>query len=54
MVVAVGFAALDLLEVSHQVRRGASLVAVIAALVTAGHLLAAAFGGAIVRHRETL
>jgi hypothetical protein len=49
VVVAVGFAALDLLEVSHQVREGTALVAVIAAVVAAGHLLAAWFGVAIVR-----
>ena len=49
IVVAVGFAALDLLEVSHQLREGTALVAVIALLVTAGHLLAAAFGVTIAR-----
>jgi hypothetical protein len=54
IVVAVGFAALDMLEVSHQVREGTALVAVVAALVTAGHLLAAAIGVAIFRRREAL
>ena len=48
--IAVGFAALDLLEVSHQLRDSTALVAVIAAVVAAGHLLAAWFGATIVRH----
>jgi hypothetical protein len=49
IIIAVGFAALDLLELSHQVREGTALVAVIAAVVAAGHLLAAWFGFMIVR-----
>jgi hypothetical protein len=49
VVVAVGFAALDLLEVTHQVREGTALVAAIAAVVAVGHLLAAWFGWAVVR-----
>ncbi len=49
IVVALGFAALDLLEVSHQTREGRTLVAIIAGLVAVGHLLAAGFGIAIVR-----
>ena len=54
IVVAVGFAALDLLEVSHQVREGTIVVAIIAGLVAVGHLLAATFGVAILRRPETL
>jgi hypothetical protein len=49
IVVALGFAALDLLEVSHQIREGTTLVAIIAGLVAVGHLLAAGIGVAIVR-----
>jgi hypothetical protein len=49
IVVALGFAALDLLEVSHQVREGTTLVAIIAGLVAVGHLLTAGIGVAIVR-----
>ena len=54
IVVALGFAALDLLEVSHQVRKGTTLVAIIAGLVAVGHLLAAGFGAAIVRRPTTI
>ncbi len=53
IVVAFGFAALDVLEVSHQAREGAALLAVIAGLVTCGHLLAAAAGVAVLRRPET-
>jgi len=49
VVVAVGFAALDLLEVRHQIQEGTALVTVIAAVVATGHLLAAWLGVAIVR-----
>ena len=49
VVVAVGFAALDLLEVTHQAREGSALVAAIAIMVAIGHMLAAWFGVAIVR-----
>ena len=49
VVVAVGFAALDLLEVTHQVREGTALVAAIAAVVAGGHLLAAWFGVGVLR-----
>lgn len=54
IVIAVGFAALDLLEIIHQVGEGTALVAVIAALVAIGHLLAASFGIAILRRSETM
>ena len=47
--VAIGFAALDLLEVRHQASDGTTLVAVIAGLVAAGHVVAAALGLAILR-----
>lgn len=53
IVVAIGFAALDLLEVSHQVREGTPLLALIAGLVAVGHLLAAALGVSIYRRPET-
>jgi hypothetical protein len=53
VLVALAFAALDLLEVSHQVREGTTLLALIAGLVAVGHLLAAAFGVAIFRRSET-
>ena len=53
ILVALGFAALDLLEVSHQVREGTALLALIAGLVTVGHLLVVAFGIAILRPSET-
>ena len=54
IVIALGFAALDLLEVSHQVREGTMLVAIIAGLVAFGHLLAAGIGVAIVRRPTTV
>jgi hypothetical protein len=49
VVLALGFAALDLLEVSHQAREGTALLVVIAALVAIGHLLATGVGVAILR-----
>jgi hypothetical protein len=51
--VALGFAALDLLEVSHQFRDGTTLLVLIAGLVAVGHLLAAALGVSIYRRPET-
>ena len=54
ILVALAFAALDVLEVSHQIREGTTLVAIIAGLVAVGHLLAAGFGVAIVRRPTTV
>jgi hypothetical protein len=54
IVVALGFAALDLLEVTHQVREGTTLVAIIAGVVAFGHLLAAGFGVALLRRPATV
>jgi hypothetical protein len=53
IVVALGFAALDLLEVNHQAREGTVLLVIIAGLVAIGHLLAAGVGVAIVRRPES-
>ena len=47
--VALGYATLDLLEVSHQTREGTVLLVLIAALVAIGHLLAAGVGLATLR-----
>jgi hypothetical protein len=54
IVVALGFAAVDLLEVGHQAREGTALLVVIAGLVALGHLLAAGLGVAIFRRPETV
>jgi hypothetical protein len=48
-VVALGFAGLDLLEVSHQVREGTALLVVIATAVAVGHVLAGMLGIAVLR-----
>ncbi|MDL2335011.1 MAG: hypothetical protein QFC55_03135 [Chloroflexota bacterium] len=53
IVLAFGFGALDLLEVSHQVREGTALIALVAAVVAMGHGLAAAVGVAILRRQQT-
>ena len=53
ILVAIGFAALDLLEVGHQIREGTTLLSLIAGLVAVGHLLAGAFGAAIFRRPDT-
>ena len=53
IVVALGFAALDVLELSHQAREGTALLVVIAGLVAIGHVLAAGVGLTIVRRPET-
>ena len=53
LVVALGFAALDLLEVSHQAREGTALLVIVAGLVAVGHLLAAGLGVVIYRRPET-
>jgi hypothetical protein len=53
VVVAIGFATLDLVEVGHQAHEGTAVVAIIAGLVAVGHLVAAAFGVAILRRQTT-
>ena len=52
ILIALAFAALDLLEINHQAREGTALVAVIAALVAVGHLIAGGLGITIVRRSE--
>ena len=54
IVIAVGFAVLDVLEVRHQATEGTMLVAVLAVLVAVGHLIAAAFGANIVRRQTAV
>jgi hypothetical protein len=49
IVVALIFAALDTLEVSHQAREGAVVLVAIATVVAVGHLLAVGLGVAILR-----
>lgn len=52
VVVTLGFAMLDLLEVSHQAREGTVLLVLIAGLVSIGHLVAAGVGVVILRRPQ--
>ena len=52
VVVTLGFAVLDLLEVSHQAREGTVLLVLIAGLVAIAHLVAAGVGVVILRRSQ--